>query len=278
MGIFDGSIITCDVDDTLVSNGIIHPENIKKIEYFMNEGGKFSLATGRGANAISIVIKALKRFSPSIVANGCIVYDYENQQVLHQEIIPTEDHHFVKEIIDAKLNVGCEIHSGINSYTLLKNSETDFHQTYEGYTAPLSCYDVVDSLVWNKVIFLTEEISEFEKIKAMATKFNIRSNIISTGINANGVRHSFLEIVPMGISKSTAIRKLCEILKIEKGKVFAIGDYYNDVEMLKNADISAATYGAPDDVKAIADYITVPCEEGAVADFINYLTVIYKTV
>ena len=65
---------------------------------------------------------------------------------------------------------------------------------------------------------------------------------------------------------------------IEKGKVFAIGDYYNDVEMLKNADISAATYGAPDDVKAIADYITVPCEEGAVADFINYLTVIYKTV
>lgn len=276
MGIFDGCLITSDVDDTLVSSGIIHPNNVEKIEFFIQQGGMFSIATGRSANAIGTVISALKRFSPSVVANGCIVYDYENQKILHQEIIPFEDHKLIKAIIDSKIDVGCEIHSGINSYTLLKNSETDFHQKYEGFSAPLTSFEKLDSLVWNKVVFLSENVSQFEKIKKLASEYNISSKLISTGMNANGVRHSFLEIVPDGISKASAINKLCEIFNISNDKLFAIGDYYNDVEMLKNAKISAVTAGAPDDVKAIADYITSPCEDGAVADFINYLTEIYN--
>ena len=34
MGIFNGCLITSDVDDTLVSNGYINPKNVEKIEYF----------------------------------------------------------------------------------------------------------------------------------------------------------------------------------------------------------------------------------------------------
>ncbi|MBE6787134.1 MAG: HAD-IIB family hydrolase [Ruminococcaceae bacterium] len=276
MGIFDGCLIASDVDDTLVSNGVITKNNIEKIEFFMREGGKFSVATGRSANAISTVTSALKRFSPSVVANGCIIYDYQNDKVLYQEIIPCNDHKLLKAVIDAKLNVGCEIHSGINSYTLLKNNETDFHQEYEGFESPLCDFSQVDKLVWNKVIFLTEQISEYEKIKDLAIKLNISSNLIATGLYANNIKHDFLEVVPKNVSKATAVNKLCEILNIKKGCSYAIGDYYNDVPMLKNADISAATAGAPQDVKAVADYITVPCEEGAVADFIDYLTKINK--
>ncbi len=276
MGIFDGCLITSDVDDTLVSSGIIPQNNIEKIEYFLSEGGMFSVATGRSANAISTVTDNLKKFSPSVLANGCLIFDYENEQVLYQEVISNDDHKLVKAIIEAKLNVGCEVHSGINSYTVIRNSETDFHQQYEGFTAPECSFEYVDKLVWNKVVFFTEQINEFEKIKNIANELNISANLISTGMNANGVRHDFLELVPLGISKATAINKLCEILNIKTGKAFAIGDFYNDLEMLKNADISAATGGAPDDIKDIVDYVTVPCEDGAVADFIDYLTNIFK--
>ena len=41
MGIFDGCLLACDVDGTLVENGNINPKNIEKIEYFMSEGGHF---------------------------------------------------------------------------------------------------------------------------------------------------------------------------------------------------------------------------------------------
>ena len=276
MGIFNGCLITSDVDDTLVSNGYINPKNVEKIEYFISEGGLFSVATGRSANAIGTVTAALKRFSPSVVSNGCLIYDYENKKVLHQEKIPQEDHKLIKAVIDAKLKVGCEIHSGYNSYTLLRNSEADFHQKYEGFEAPDSSFEDVDSLDWNKVIFLTEDVSEFEKIKKIALECDVSSNLISTGMFSGNARHDFLEVVPNGVSKATAIGKLCEIFKIDAAKTYAIGDFYNDLPMLKSAAISAATAGAPDDVKSVADYITVSCEDGAVADFIDYLTKIHK--
>ncbi len=276
MGIFDGCLITSDVDDTLVSSGFIHPKNVEKIEYFMREGGMFSVATGRSANAIGTVTSTLKRFSPSVVANGCMIYDYENEKVLYAEVIPKEDHKVLKAVIDAGLDVGCEVHSGIKGYTVLRNSETDFHQEYEGFEAPLCDFEDIDNLDWNKVIFLTENIAEFDKIKAIAQEIGVKSSLISTGMNANDVKHSFLEMVPNGISKATAINKLCDIFGIKKGLWFAIGDYYNDAPMLENADISAATQGAPDEIKQMADYVTVDCRDGAVADFIDYLTEIYK--
>ena len=55
-----------------------------------------------------------------------------------------------------------------------------------------------------------------------------------------------------------------------------MGDYYNDLEMIKIADVSAVPEDAPEDFKAYADFIAGSCEDGAVADFIDYLTKIRK--
>ena len=73
MGIFDGCLLACDIDGTLMINGYINPKNVEKIEYFMSEGGKFSISTGRSVCAIGDVLRQVKRISPSIVANGCMI-------------------------------------------------------------------------------------------------------------------------------------------------------------------------------------------------------------
>lgn len=276
MGIFDGCLITSDVDDTLVSSGFIHPKNIEKIEYFMREGGMFSVATGRSANAIGTVTKALKHFSPSVVANGCMIYDYTANKVVYDVVIPKEDHRILKEVIDRDFDVGVEVHSGYRAYTPLRNSESDFHQQYEGFTSELCDFETVDNLNWNKFIFFSEDIAVYDEIRKIAEVIGIKSAFVSSRMVFNGIQHNFLEVVPNGISKATAINKLCEIFNIKKGCSYAIGDYFNDIPMLKNADVSAATLGAPDEVKSVADYITVSCEDGAVADFIDYLTSIHN--
>ena len=43
--------------------------------------------------------------------------------------------------------------------------------------------------------------------------------------------------------------------------------------MLKAADVAAVPVDSPEDVKALADFITGTAENGAVADFIEYLSV-----
>jgi hydroxymethylpyrimidine pyrophosphatase-like HAD family hydrolase len=78
--------------------------------------------------------------------------------------------------------------------------------------------------------------------------------------------------MPKGTNKGTGLQKLCEILNIKKGGCFAIGDYYNDLEMLKSADVSATMANAPDDLKSIVNFVGGTCLEGGVADFIEYLS------
>ena len=56
MGIFSGCLFACDIDGTLMSSGKINPKNIEKIEYFMSEGGCFSLSTGRTVGAVGPVL------------------------------------------------------------------------------------------------------------------------------------------------------------------------------------------------------------------------------
>ena len=88
MGIFSGCLFACDIDGTLMVNGKINPRNIEKIEYFMSEGGYFSLSTGRTVGAVGPVLDKIKRVSPSVVANGCMIYDYENKKVLDELFLP----------------------------------------------------------------------------------------------------------------------------------------------------------------------------------------------
>ena len=95
MGIFDGCLLASDIDGTLLADKYINPRNIEKIEYFMSEGGYFSLATGRSVGAISMVLDQLKRVSPCIVANGCMIFDYEKDTDLHQEYISKEDYKII---------------------------------------------------------------------------------------------------------------------------------------------------------------------------------------
>lgn len=272
MGLFDNCILASDIDNTLVADGYINPKNIEKIDFFMKEGGIFSLATGRGAGAISMALNALNKVSPCIVANGCLIYDYENKKSLYEAYIPKEDYRIAQMVCNCGLNVGCEVHIGADAYTLRRTSEVDDHQRYEDFTAEDKTFEELCEHNWNKVIFMFDSFEDREKLEHILEKESCNVDFVETTVELDGRSRPYYEIVPKGISKATSLKKLAEILKIEKGKIFAIGDYYNDVPMLKAADISAVPIASPDDIKSIADYITVPCKEGAVADFIDYLT------
>ena len=74
----------------------------------------------------------------------------------------------------------------------------------------------------------------------------------------------YFEMMPKNITKGKALRKLCDLTKIQITNTIAVGDYYNDVEILQNAGLSVCVDNAPDDIKKLC-HITVPaCTEGGV--------------
>lgn len=272
MGIFDGCLLACDVDGTLIDNGYINPKNIEKVEYFISEGGFFSISTGRSVTALSSVTGKLKRISPSVVSNGCMIYDYQNNEVLYQKVLDRKDYLIVKDVLNEKLDVGIEVHTGNRVLTIRQTAKTDLHQSYESLETTVISFDKACNYNWNKVLFTGDNLKDFERVKEISKKYRDTSDFVETAVFLGEKKQEYFEQMPIGISKASAISELISMFNIKKGCSYAIGDYYNDIEMLKNADICAVPGGAPDDVKALADYVAVDCREGAVADFIDYLT------
>lgn len=79
------------------------------------------------------------------------------------------------------------------------------------------------------------------------------------------------EISPKGINKGAVLPRLSKILGVSPEKIIAIGDYYNDLEMIRSAGLGVAVANAVDEVKAVADYVTVSNEENAIARVIEEL-------
>jgi hypothetical protein len=81
----------------------------------------------------------------------------------------------------------------------------------------------------------------------------------------------FLEFVAPGVSKGRAVRWLARRLGIQLGATLAIGDQWNDFEMLGEVGHGAAMPSAPADVRAVARYIAPPLAEEGVARMIEWL-------
>ncbi|HET7728018.1 MAG TPA: Cof-type HAD-IIB family hydrolase [Candidatus Limnocylindrales bacterium] len=74
----------------------------------------------------------------------------------------------------------------------------------------------------------------------------------------------FLEFVAPGVSKGRALRWLARRTGVPMEQTMAIGDQWNDLEMLALAGHGVAMAGAPIEVRAAATYVAPPVElEGA---------------
>ena len=276
MGIFDGAVLLCDIDGTLSESGIIPQRNIEKIEFFVKEGGIFSLATGRHFAGNFDIVKAIKGLSLSFVLNGGMIYDYSTNKILDEITIPKTDYHYVDEILKSGFDCGIEVQAGKRIFTLLQNEKTDEHQKFQNLETTVVTFEEAINFDWNKVIFMLNGPEDYEKIALTIDTTNSNSCFMPTCTYIDGKKRDYFEQVPLTVSKEVGMNRLCEILKTEKGKCFAIGDYYNDLPMLKNSDISATTAEAPAEIKQMADFVGGSCKNGAVADFIEYLTTIFK--
>lgn len=86
----------------------------------------------------------------------------------------------------------------------------------------------------------------------------------------------FLDIVPAGVSKASAIKKVCDLRGWKLSEVAAIGDGENDIPMLKEVGFSAAVGSGNDKAKQVAQVITCTCQQSAVADFIDHTIMPYN--
>ena len=276
MKLFEKSLIACDIDGTLMANGIIPEVNKAKIRFFIDNGGDFAIATGRSLCAVSDVFEQLPEATLGTYANGTVIYERKTNEFLYDKTIPLSDHEIMYVINGRFPDVGIEVHYQDRVGVFNRTVETDLHAKYERMDAPDLIKEDIEKLRLNKILYLFNSFEERRSIRPFIERFSLQSDFVDTTVTYYGRQRYFLEQIPKGISKAAGVKELARLFGTEKGSVYAIGDYYNDIEMLEVADISAVPVDSPDDVKEKATYITRKAENGAVADFIDYLTKVRK--
>lgn len=79
-----------------------------------------------------------------------------------------------------------------------------------------------------------------------------------------------LEIVPLGISKGSAVLRLCRMLDLPVENAIACGDAENDITMIRAAGLGVAMRNAIPEAQAAADYITErDCDHDGIAEVIE---------
>lgn len=78
-------------------------------------------------------------------------------------------------------------------------------------------------------------------------------------------KDEYLEVVPAGAGKDTAMCALCEALGLTPAEVIALGDHDIDAPLLRAAGLGIALGNASAEARAAADEVTASCDEDGVA-------------
>lgn len=261
---FKGILLCTDLDGTLLNNDkTISEKNLSAIEYFKAEGGIFTFVTGRMPFFVSDIYQKVNPNAPFGCINGGGIFDHRRQEYLWTKVMPDSVLDFAEFIYKKAPEIGIQVNAFDKIYFCNDNSAmAEFREA-------------------NRLPYITCALKNIKEPIAkivLGDKNEENISILKEIINTHPMAKEFdfvrseetlYEILPKNVSKGNILLKMAQILGVDEDKTIAVGDYNNDISMLKSAKVGVAVSNAVPDVKKIANYITVSNEESAIANIIE---------
>jgi hypothetical protein len=261
-------LMITDADGTLLTDDKrILDRDKTAIADFIAGGGGFTIATGRGVTLARTVVRELGLdliSLPCVIFNGAAVYDYKTEEFLWQCNLCESGKRYFEKLLDNFPNIGVEILVGDKIYVTNTNDFEEAHLKL-GNITPVRCdYGEVPKSGWIKVL-LVDEPRNIDKLIEFVDKNPCK--------DVHVVRSApmYFEILPYGVNKGTGIQKLLELIGLKDRYIVAAGDYMNDLEMIKQADLGVATGNAEQIVKASADAVVCDNNSGIIKEILYEL-------
>lgn len=267
---FENWLVVSDIDGTLKNKIRKLPKNnYFAIKEFTERGGNFTLASGRLQSSLERNYNRITPNQPAVVLNGAGIYDFSKQKMIWRNTIGEKGRNFVKYIANEFDEIFKSVDIGVyfDDYVyilksgLLAKGTMYFDKAKHEYVSSL---DEIPDDGWMKVIFWSNPVT-IEKLKKVISNLdNPDANFMSSSIWS-------LEMLQKDTHKGVGIMKLADMLGIEKSHVAAIGDYYNDWDMLKTVGLPACAGQAPSSIHKICKFEACHCNRGCVADLLEYI-------
>lgn len=261
-------LVASDIDGTLHSKLRTLPEvNKRTISEFMSHCGNFTLASGRPVRSLERAYHRVEPNCPAIILNGSGIYDYHKNEIVWKKTVSQPGRDFVKQMLKKysrgfnRLEVGI---FGLKKVYVVRAGLLSLGQVIlDKVPYTVTDIDSVPDDDWFKVIFWGNPLT-LKKLRKDAKEAKGVGNFMESSI----VTYEMLET---GVHKGTAVMELAEILGVDPGHTAAIGDYYNDWDMLQTVGFPACAGQAPKPIHRICKYVACHCNKGCVADLLNLI-------
>ena len=256
-----------DLDGTLYkSDKTVSKENLDAIEYFKSEGGLFTFITGRVPVTSMDIYNIIKPNAPFGCINGGGIYDGAKKAYVWNTFLADGAEELVNEIDKKVPEVGIQLNTKDTVYFYKDDPAMKHFRDVTGVPNLYGSFkEIHEPLI--KIIFGSNDakkLLEVSRILNSHPKAEIFDFIRS--------ERRLYEILPKGVSKGTLLTKMAEIFSIKMENTIAVGDYNNDIAMVKVAGKGFAVSNAVEEVKAVADFVTVSNDENAIAVIIDGLS------
>ena len=260
-----GKLLVADIDDTFLvtHRDYIPRENLIAVEKFMRAGGIFTFATGRILEAMLQYTNVLNKSIPVIISNGAEIYKLDERKLLFHGSLGDNARILAQNVLDLFPELSLEVHTPNGLYMVRLNRVSKMHMEVIHLDYTMAALDDVRDKTWTKLLIAGERC-QIDKIVEWSK---------STNYDVAFTRSApwYYEVLPSGFNKGMALEKLAKILNIDMANTYAIGDFYNDTEMLQAAGYSATTEEGAPELKEIANFISCKAEDGAVGKFIDHI-------
>ena len=252
---YDDILLISDLDGTLIPrHEAIADENLAALNAFTAAGGAFAAATGRTPEAALPYLDGITVNAPSIFFNGAVLKDLTEDRVLEVRTLDGDLWRtFAARVLYQFPRACVEVYTEGRCHIISPEENDDPRLTDEFYNVNHTELRAVEDEAWLK-FFICDAPINLKFVERLAAELGIDKCSTSFYSEAN-----YLEFVPPGTSKGAMTEVLRTMPQYAGRRIVACGDYENDVELLRMADIGIAPEDAADAAKEAADRIAPPC-------------------
>lgn len=250
-------LLALDMDGTVLnSQKKISQATVSAVAELLNRGVNVVLSTGRGLAEISDYRDELKLMSYGILISGGMVYDFRNDKPLILHPVPEDA---MMTLIDSG-----EIERAMIHLLTVNDSIARAEDIAEMASFEMGIYQGMYERICTHCNdfrrYIREHPGEVIKVNIYHRSPESRAKSIERvkhlGLTLAIAETTALEASPKDITKASGLRELCEFLNIDIADTVAVGDAFNDIEILQAAGLSVAMGNAIDEVKQLADFVT----------------------
>lgn len=267
-------MLVTDFDNTLLrTDHTILDETWKTIKEFERRGGKFVICTGRMLSTVLITVKPFDLHGEIIAFQGGVVADLDTGEILLKKYVDHNDAmSLLKELEKAGYYI--QVYSDGDYFVNRFTKRTQRYYEANAHLMPIVIGENVcnyvekNNLKLDKIVFGIDDdgLVTYNEVQPVMSAFSAK---YAGKLVFNSSNTLLIEAVSEGCTKGEAVEFVANRNGIKQEEVICMGDALNDASMIKWAGLGVAVGNATDDLKELADEITVSCDEDAVGYIIK---------